>query len=154
MEATFSACLSVQLISTRFTCLPTFRTTGLPVRCPNTRPVRSLRHQLNKTTAKKKQNTTHDLSCCCAESRERQFHASRWSVNEASDSKMVRPAVLVANTSNSAMLNSSSKPPRACESLWGKSVEVRAACSTVSSLCLFVLAGRAEAHRRSELPQL
>lgn len=54
MEGTFSACLSVQLIWALFTWLPTFRTTGLPARCPNTRPVRSRRRQLNKTTAKKK----------------------------------------------------------------------------------------------------
>lgn len=68
MQVTFSACLSVQVISARFTCLPTFRTTGLPVRCPNTLPVSSLRHQLNKTTAKKK---THDMSRCYVENVEK-----------------------------------------------------------------------------------
>lgn len=60
------------------------------------------------------------------------------SVSEAGDSKTFHPAFLVANTSNNIMLNASSKPPRAWKSLWGKSVEVRAACTTVSSLCLFV----------------
>lgn len=104
MEVTFSACLSVQLISARFTCLPTFRTTGLPVRSPNTRPVRSLRHQLNKTTAKEK-NYKKNLTCC-VESRETQFRVSRWSVSEAGDSKMFHPAFWVANTSNSVTLNS------------------------------------------------